>query len=127
MWILFSGWMASAMGFAMVIPYMSIYFHDQMQIPMTQVGFLFGAGAIARALAGLVGGHLSDKLGRVKIMGLAQFARGIIFIFMAGLAFRGGSFALWSLALILNWLFGGFYQPVANAMAADIVPKEKRV
>jgi MFS family permease len=127
MWILFSGWMASAMGFAMVIPYMSIYFHNQMQIPMTQVGFLFGAGAIARALAGLVGGHLSDKLGRVKIMGLAQFARGIIFVFMAGLAFRGGSFVLWSLALILNWLFGGFYQPVANAMAADIVPKEKRV
>ena len=127
MWILFSGWMASAMGFAMVIPYMSIYFHDQMQIPMTQVGFLFGAGAIARALAGLIGGHLSDKLGRVKIMGLAQFARGIVFIFMAVLAFRGGSFALWSLALILNWLFGGFYQPVANAMAADIVPKEKRV
>ena len=127
MWILFSGWMASAMGFAMVIPYMSIYFHNQMQIPMTQVGFIFGAGAIARALSGLIGGHLSDKLGRVKIMGFAQFARGIIFIFMAGLAFRGGSFALWSSALILNWLFGGFYQPVANAMAADIVPKGKRV
>jgi len=55
MWILFSGWMASAMGFAMVIPYMSIYFHNQMQIPMTQVGFIFGAGAIARALSGLIG------------------------------------------------------------------------
>ena len=127
MWILFSGWLASAMGFAMVIPYMSIYLHNQMHIPMTQVGFLFGAGAIARALSGLIGGHLSDKLGRVKIMGFAQFARGIVFIFMAILAFRGGSFALWSLALILNWLFGGFYQPVANAMATDIVPKEKRV
>jgi len=127
LWILFSGWMVSAMGFAMVIPYLSIYFHNQMKIPMTQVGFLFGVAAISRALLGLIGGDLSDRLGRVKIMGLAQLFRGFIFLFMSALAFKGGSFYLWSLMVILNWMLGGFYQPVANAMAADIVPKEKRV
>ncbi len=115
------------MGFAMVIPYLSIYFHNQMKIPMSQVGILFGVGAIVRALSGLFGGDLSDKVGRVKIMGWAQFLRGAIFLLMAGLAWKGGSFLLWSLMLVLNWLFGGFYQPVANAMAADIAPKEKRV
>jgi MFS family permease len=127
MWILFSGWMVSSMGFAMVIPYLSIYFHNQMKIPMSQVGLLFGIGAIVRALSGLYGGDLSDKLGRVKIMGWAQFLRAVFFLLMGGLAWKGGSFLLWSLMLILNWLFGGFYQPVANAMAADIAPKEKRV
>ncbi|HEX9916296.1 MAG TPA: MFS transporter [candidate division Zixibacteria bacterium] len=127
MWILFSGWMVSSMGFAMVIPYLSIYFHNQMKIPMAQVGLLFGIGAIVRALSGLYGGNLSDKLGRVKIMGWAQFLRGVFFLLMGWLAWKGGSFLLWSLVLILNWLFGGFYQPVANAMAADMAPKEKRV
>jgi MFS family permease len=127
MWILFSGWMISGMGFAMVIPYLSIYFHNQMKIPMSQVGILFGVAAMIRALFGLWGGDLSDKVGRVKIMGWAQFLRGVLFLLMGVLAWKGGSFLLWSLIVILNWLFGGFYQPVANAMAADIAPKEKRV
>lgn len=127
LWVLFFGWLVSAMGFAMVIPYLSIYFHNQMKIPMSMVGALFGVAAISRALLGLIGGELSDKLGRVKIMGLAQLLRGFIFLFMGALAYKGGSFYLWSLMVILNWMLGGFYQPVANAMAADIVPKEKRV
>jgi MFS family permease len=127
MWILFAGWMISSMGFAMVIPYLSIYFHNQMKIPMTQVGLLFGVGALARSLSGLFGGDLSDKIGRVKIMGWAQFLRAVFFLFMGALVWKGGSFFLWSLLLILNWVFGGFYQPVANAMAADIAPPEKRV
>lgn len=127
LWVLFSGWLVSAMGFAMVIPYLSIYFHNQMKIPMTAVGILFGVAAISRALLGLIGGDLSDRLGRVKIMGLAQLFRGFVFLIMSALAFGGGSFYLWSLMVILNWMLGGFYQPVANAMAADIVPKEKRV
>jgi MFS family permease len=127
LWILVSGWMISAMGFAMAIPYLSIYFHNQMKIPMTKVGLLFGVAAISRALFGLIGGHLSDKVGRVKIMGFAQFLRGLSFLFMAVLAYRRASFSLWSLTIVLSWMFGGFYQPVANAMAADIVPKEKRV
>jgi MFS family permease len=127
LWVLFSGWLVSAMGFAMVIPYLSIYFHNQMKIPMSLVGILFGVAAISRALLGLIGGDLSDRLGRVKIMGLAQLFRGFIFLFMGALAYKGGSFYLWSLMVILNWMLGGFYQPVANAMAADIVPKEKRV
>lgn len=127
LWVLFFGWLVSAMGFAMVIPYLSIYFHNQMKIPMSMVGTLFGVAAISRALLGLIGGDLSDRLGRVKIMGLAQLFRGFIFLFMSALAYEGGSFYLWSLMVILNWMLGGFYQPVANAMAADIVPKEKRV
>lgn len=127
LWILVSGWMISAMGFAMAIPYLSIYFHSQMKIPMTKVGLLFGVAAISRALFGLIGGHLSDRVGRVKIMGFAQFLRGFSFLFMAALAYKGASFSLWSLIIVLSWIFGGFYQPVANAMAADIVPKEKRV
>jgi MFS family permease len=127
MWILFSGWMVSSMGFAMVIPYLSIYFHNQMKIPMYRVGLLFGAGAIVQSFFGLLGGDLSDKIGRVKIMGSAQLLRGILFLLMGGLAWKGGSFSLWALLLILNWVAGSFYQPVANAMAADIAPKEKRV
>ncbi len=127
MWILFFGWMISAMGFAMVIPYLSIYFHNRMNIPMSQVGLLFGAGAVAQSLFGLWGGDLSDKIGRVKIMGSAQLVRSFIFILMGILAWKGGSFLLWALLLICNWIAGSFYQPVANAMAADIAPKGKRV
>ncbi|MDH4222343.1 MAG: MFS transporter [candidate division Zixibacteria bacterium] len=127
LWVLFFGWLVSAMGFAMVIPYLSIYFHNQMKISMSLVGTLFGVAAISRALLGLIGGDLSDRVGRVKMMGMAQLFRGFIFLFMSVLAYKGGSFYLWSLLVILNWMFGGFYQPVANAMAADIVSKEKRV
>lgn len=126
LWILFAGWIVSAMGFAMVVPFVSIYFHLVLGIPMAIVGVFFLVTALARALSQIVAGSLSDSLGRRKIMLFAQFVRGIVFFGVAvSIRFRWG-FLPTALILVTGYLLASFFQPAANAMVADIVPHEKR-
>lgn len=126
LWILFAGWIISSMGFAMVVPFVSIYFHLELGVPMSLVGTFFLVTAVVRAFSQMLAGKLSDSIGRKKIMVFAQIFRGLIFF---GVAFSiANSWGFWPTALILvsGYLLASFFQPVANAMVADIVPAEKR-
>lgn len=127
LWILAFGWMVSAMGFAMIIPFISIYFYQELKIPMSIVGAVFGIASLGRALFGVIGGEVSDRLGRVKVMGYAQILRGIAFLVVSWIISRGGGFLPIALLVVFSSLLGGFFQPVAHAMVADVVGKEKRV
>jgi len=127
LWILTFGWLISAMGFAMVMPFISIYFHSELGIPMSWVGLVFGISAIIRATVGLLGGEFSDLWGRLKIMVFSQVLRAFLFFIIAWFIYRGAGFLLLSSLIILSSLFGGFYQPVAQAMVADVVTRQKRV
>ena len=127
LWILTFGWLISAMGFAMVMPFISIYFHSELGIPMSWVGLVFGISAIIRATVGLLGGEFSDLWGRLKIMVFSQVLRAFLFFIIAWFIYRGAGFLLLSSLIILSSFFGGFYQPVAQAMVADVVARHKRV
>ena len=127
LWVLTFGWFISAMGFAMVIPFISILFHVEMGISMVIVGTVFSISSVSRALFGLLGGEASDQWGRVKIMGLSMLGRAGSFLLTALLLSRGAGFIPISGLVILSSVLGAFYQPVAQAMVADVVVKERRV
>ncbi len=127
LWILAFGWLVSAMGFAMIIPFVSIYFYQELKIPMSLVGAVFGVASLGRAVFGVIGGETSDRLGRVKVMGYAQILRGIAFVIVSWIISKGGGFLPIALLVVFSSLLGGFFQPVAHAMVADVVGKEKRV
>ncbi len=127
LWVLTFGWFISAMGFAMVMPFIGILFHVEMGISMVAVGIVFSISSMSRALFGLLGGEASDQLGRVKIMGLSMMGRAGSFLVIAWLLNKGAGFFPISGLVILSSVLGAFYQPVAQAMVADVVVKEKRV
>lgn len=126
LWVLFAGWVISSMGFAMVVPFISIYFFVEVGIPMSVVGGFFFVTALVRAVAQILAGNLSDSIGRRKIMIFAQIIRGVVF-FGVALTIRF-HLPFWSTGLVLvcGYLFASFFQPAANAMVADIVPLEQR-
>jgi len=127
LWVLTFGWFISAMGFAIVIPFISVLFHVEMGISMMAVGTVFAISSVSRALFGLLGGEASDRWGRVRIMGLSMLGRAASFVLIALLLSRGAGFIPVSGLVILSSILGAFYQPVAHAMVADVVGKEKRV
>ncbi|MCF7805138.1 MAG: MFS transporter [Candidatus Marinimicrobia bacterium] len=114
------------MGFAMVVPFISIYFHLELGVSMTVVGSFFFITAIIRAGSQIIAGNLSDSIGRRGIMIFAQIVRGIVFFGVAVSIYFRMSFLATAFILITGYLLASFFQPVANAMIADIVPKEKR-
>jgi MFS family permease len=126
LWILFSGWIVSAMGFAMVAPFLSIYFHLELRVPMTTVGGFFFYTAAIRAFAQGVAGDLSDRWGRRRIMIFAQIMRGVVFFAVAVSIQNHWGFYPTAVILACGFMLASSFQPAANAMVSDIVPATKR-
>ncbi len=126
-YILSLGWVVSSAGFAMVIPFMSIYFHEQMGLSMSAIGLFFGFTTILRAAPQPVAGWLSDRIGRVPIMGWSQILRSLTFVGVGYAIMVNSGFPLIAAFISFNYIFGAVLNPAANAMVADLVTKEQRV
>ncbi len=125
LWILAVGWFSSALGFALVIPFIAIYFHGE-GMSLAQIGLFFGLTAVIRASVQAYGGELSDRIGRYRLMVLAQLCRAANFIVLAGAVhYDWGLMTICGL-IIINSVFGALFQPSANSMVADLVGNKRR-
>ncbi len=120
------GWLINSLGFGAVVPFMTVYFNTIRDVPMRYISLFFLAAAICRTVAQSVGGAVSDRIGRKGLMAWSQLSRSFIFL-LAGIAIAGGS-SIWILAGILlsQYLVSSFFQPVASAMIADVLPPKER-
>ena len=127
LWVLSIGWFASALGFSVSIPFISIYFHTDLGLSITQIGLFFGAMAVVRSAFQIIGGEISDRIERRFLLIDSQIIRAVSFVLMAlAVHYHWGFWAV-SLSLLINSIFGAIFQPAANAMVADILPREKRL
>jgi sugar phosphate permease len=111
-----------AIAFAILIPFafLSIYVSQGLRMPYTDATRLIAVIAIAGVLGKLVLGHLSDTVGRIRVMMLcgALVATGCL-----GLAF----FQRYLILVLCTFIFGigyGAIWPVYAASAVDFFSKE---
>lgn len=126
LWILAMAWIASAVGFSLSIPFISLYFHSELDMSMTAIGLYFGFAAVIRAIFQAVGGELADRLGRYHLMVFAQLFRSFVFWVIAFAIYSHWGFYAIGGLLIFNSIFGALFQPAANATVADVVGIEQR-
>lgn len=120
-WFLWLGTLINRLG-GFVIPFLSLYLTDQRGIPVGQAALmvsLFGAGSF---LSQLVGGELTDRLGRRPVM-LMSFLVTPIFMLLLGFARDVPFIALYT---FLVGFFTDLYRPAVGAAIADLVPAESR-
>jgi MFS family permease len=127
LWVLYGGFVASSMGFAMIVPFVSLYFHEELGVSMTLVGTFFLVTAVVRSSFQGYAGDLSDRAGRIRIMVAGQSARAALFGVMAGAVFLRLGFWWAAGILVLSYVAGAFYQPVASAAVSDLVEPGKRL
>ncbi len=127
LWALYGGFVASSMGFAMIVPFVSLYFHEELGVSMSLVGTFFLVTAVLRSSLQGYAGDLSDRVGRVRIMVAGQFFRAAVFAVMAGAVFLRLNFWIAAGILTLSYVAGAFYQPVASAAVSDLVEPERRL
>ncbi|UCF89856.1 MAG: MFS transporter, partial [Desulfobacterales bacterium] len=127
LWVLSLGWFVSAMGFAVSIPFIAIYFHAKLGLSMTRIGLFFGAMAVIRSVFQFVGGEVSDRIERRYMLIYSQIIRAASFAIMAVAVYRHMGFWMIAASLMINSALGAVFQPAANAMVADILPPEKRL
>ncbi len=126
-WILSAGWFVSALGFALSIPFISIYFNAELGLTITEVGIFFGVMAVIRSVFQTVGGEISDRMDRRNILIHTQAIRSVALMMLAiSIAMNWGFWPI-SIFLTINSIVGAIFQPVANAMVSDILPESKRL
>lgn len=127
LWILSLGWLVSALGFAAAIPFIGIYFHAEFGMSITEIGLFFGIMAVIRSVFQALGGEVSDRIERRWMLIMAQLCRAVVFAVLAAAIQWHWGFWWCAICLVVNSIFGAVFQPVANAMVSDILPKEKRL
>lgn len=126
-WVLFFGWLTSNFAFAMIVPFIGIYFLDVLKVSPGQVGIFFAIATISRSVSQLISGELSDRYGRRRLMYWGQYLRGFTFLMVVPCIYFNLGYFTVSLVLYINYFFGGIYQTVGNAAISDVTTPEKRL
>jgi MFS family permease len=109
-------------GATLLFPFFALYITQKFGVGMTQAGVLLGISSLCGLVGGMVGGALTDKFGRRKLI-------------LFGLTFSGLSSLLFGLAwdirilyplVIVVGLLSRVAGPAHDAMIADILPEAKR-
>lgn len=126
-WILFIGRTIAAAGFSIVMPFLAIYLHEKLAVPMSIVGLIFLISSAIGAVGQLVGGEVADRLGRKSVMDLSIGARAAIFVMISFAVATDASFLLIGVFVVISNFLGSLFEPASNAMVADIVEPAKRL
>ena len=117
----------NALGFSLILPFISIYLYSEKGVPMTIVGSFFLIAALARAGTQLMGGGFSDKMGRRKVMLFAAMGRTLTFLFLAAAIYYQLPILVIGIFVILSYGFGAMFMPAADALISDVVRQKDRV
>ncbi len=121
-WILVMSRFIDQLGGALVFPFLTLYITRKFGASMTEVGVIFGIVAASGFVGSMLGGALTDRLGRkgMVIFGLLSSAAVNLM-----LAFVTDLKLVYVGALFIG-LFGNSAGPAHGAMIADMLPEEKR-
>ena len=113
---------AGAAAFSSAWTFIGIWAVDELGATNRQLAFAFLFGAVASMLAGYLGGHASDYLGRRPLILFGWGAEALFILLYAAVGDR----VYLGLALIaLGGVFGAIGGAADMAMIADLVPPER--
>ncbi len=121
-WLLVLATFMESFGRFLVIPYLSIYLSKK-GVSLPSIGAVIGVGPLAAVIFSMIGGHLSDTLGRKPVQIIGVVLSGVSFL---GFALSGTNLILLAFFNFFTTMTRTFYRPAVNAAIADITPSEKR-
>ncbi|MFC2107879.1 MDR family MFS transporter [Candidatus Bipolaricaulota bacterium] len=126
-WTLLLVQLIVAVGFGAAMPFVSLYLHTRLDVPMTLVGTIMLVSALVASGGRIVGGEIADRVGRRPLLLVGMSARVVVFAIMAvAIYFRWSVWAVGVVFLLIR-LVGATVRPGLTAMVADIVPSENRL
>lgn len=110
------------LGGALLYPFFALYITSKFSVGMTQVGILFACFSASSFIGVILGGALSDQLGRKGVLIFSLISTSLSAVWM-GLVDSLAAFFV--LALVVG-VFTDVGVPAYQAIVADLLPEEKR-
>jgi MFS family permease len=121
-WIVVGVHFIDKIGATLAFPFFALYITGKFNVGMTEAGILLGLLSLAGILGSVVGGGLTDRLGRRKLI-----LFGLVASALSALTFGSVNQLAWLFPVAaLVGLFSEVGGPAHAAMIADILPKEQR-
>jgi MFS family permease len=121
-WTLVTVTFIDRLGGALLFPFFALYITSKFGVGMTEVGILFALFSVSGFIGVLLGGALSDRLGRKGMVIFSLISTSVSSVIM-GLV--DSLTAFFMLALVVG-IFTDAGHPAYQAMVADLLPEEKR-
>ena len=109
-------------GGAMLFPFFALYLTKRFEIGMTQVGILFAAFSASSFVGSVLGGALTDRMGRKGILIFGLIASSFSTLAMGFVS----AFEIFFLMALFVGILTETAGPAHQAMIADMLPEEKR-
>ena len=121
-WIVVVVSFVDGIGGTLLFPFFALYITQKFNVGMTQAGILLGISSFFGLIGGTIGGALTDKFGRKKLI-----LFGLVFSALSMLTFGLVSELkmLYPLMVVVG-LLSNIAGPAQNAMIADILPEKQR-
>ena len=115
-------------GFSMVLPFLAMHLTIDRGVPAFVAGIIWTVAGACGAASQWIAGELADRIGRRPLLIASMLLRAAN---LAALGFAtaapDGSVTLIAALVIGNAVLRSFFDPVANALVADLCPAEQRV
>jgi MFS family permease len=120
------GFLNSA-GFAISLPFIALYLHQDRHLPMTVIGVIIIAGGLASAAVQLYAGALCDRLGRRPLLVVSVFAGAGLYAVLAVLVYFEAP--VWLIVTVYTLVRCALMmqRPAIQAMIVDLCPRERLV
>jgi DHA1 family multidrug resistance protein B-like MFS transporter len=126
-WYLVFTRIINALGFSIVLPFISVYLFSEKNVPMTVIGFIFLSVAFIRAAMQISGGSFADRFSRRQIMLIAAVGRTLAFLLLATTILANLPLFFIGIAILLAFGFGSMFMPAADALISDVVAAKDRI
>ena len=117
----------NTMGLSLVMSFMGVYLVTQRGVSGATYGLIYLVANLCQALANSYTGHLSDRVGRRRLMVAALTSRAAIIALLGSLVLVHAPIWALTIVLVLSASLRGGFEPVASVVVADVAPPEKRV
>jgi len=116
-----------SLGFGTLIPFVAIYLKNEAGLSPQSVGGVMLISAVIGAAGRMVGGELTDRIGRVFVIRGVLILRILTFVLMALLSAARAHWGWIITGFALTRFFGAAIQPAVGALVADVVAPANRV
>lgn len=121
-WVVVGVHFIDKIGGTLAFPFFSLYITRRFGVGMTEAGVLLGVLAVAGMAGGVIGGALTDRMGRRKLI-----LFGLLASALSALSFGAVGDLAWLFPVAaMVGLFSEIGGPAHAAMIADILPPEQR-